>query len=162
MTDSLDPQSHHDARAGIFPGAQRALFRRYHIGGCASCAFQPGETWPACARATTLNVAEVIQHIQTSHQQDEELQISPAELAALQKGGAVRLVDIRSREEFEATRIEGGGAVVAAGDAGNSGPLAARGVDGHLRSSRAAKPGRGRLFHWARVSTQGALPARRH
>jgi hypothetical protein len=22
-----------------FPGAQRALFRRYHIGGCSSCGF---------------------------------------------------------------------------------------------------------------------------
>ena len=28
----------------IFPGAQRALFRRYHIGGCSSCGFQPTET----------------------------------------------------------------------------------------------------------------------
>jgi len=27
-----------------FPGAQRALFRRYHIGGCSSCAFRPDET----------------------------------------------------------------------------------------------------------------------
>ena len=24
-----------------FPGAQRALFRKYHIGGCSSCGFQP-------------------------------------------------------------------------------------------------------------------------
>ena len=28
----------------IFPGAQRALFRRYHIGGCSSCGFSPDET----------------------------------------------------------------------------------------------------------------------
>ncbi len=25
-----------------FPGAQRALFRKYHIGGCSSCGFSPG------------------------------------------------------------------------------------------------------------------------
>jgi len=24
-----------------FPGAQRALFQKYHIGGCASCGFAP-------------------------------------------------------------------------------------------------------------------------
>jgi rhodanese-related sulfurtransferase len=36
-----------------------------------------------------------------------ELQISPTELAALRQNGPVRLLDIRSREEFEATRIEG-------------------------------------------------------
>ncbi len=35
------------------------------------------------------------------------MQISPAELAALRNEGVVRLVDVRSREEFEATRIEG-------------------------------------------------------
>src|SRR5947209_8651699 len=27
-----------------YPGAQRALFRKYHIGGCSSCAFEPSET----------------------------------------------------------------------------------------------------------------------
>ncbi len=35
------------------------------------------------------------------------MQISAAELAALRQAGAVRLVDVRSREEFEAARIEG-------------------------------------------------------
>jgi len=28
---------------GVFPGAQRALFSRYHVGGCSSCGFQPAE-----------------------------------------------------------------------------------------------------------------------
>ena len=27
-----------------YPGAQRALFRNYHIGGCSSCGFRPDET----------------------------------------------------------------------------------------------------------------------
>jgi rhodanese-related sulfurtransferase len=109
MTDSvsIDPQTTMTRVLEIFPGAQRALFRRYHIGGCASCAFQPGETLAALCARNNLDVAEVIAHIQASHQQDEELQISAAELAALRKSGTVRLVDIRSREEFEATRIEG-------------------------------------------------------
>jgi rhodanese-related sulfurtransferase len=109
MTDSvsMDPQTTMTRVLEMFPGAQRALFRRYHIGGCASCAFQPGETLAALCARNNLDVAEVIAHIQASHQQDEELQISAAELAALRKSGTVRLVDIRSREEFEATRIEG-------------------------------------------------------
>ncbi|HEV7925572.1 MAG TPA: rhodanese-like domain-containing protein [Verrucomicrobiae bacterium] len=107
MTDSLDPQVTMTRVLEIFPGAQRALFRRYHIGGCASCAFQPGETLAALCARNSLDVTEVIQHIQSSHQQDEELQISTAELAALRQAGAVRLVDVRSREEFEAARIEG-------------------------------------------------------
>lgn len=27
-----------------YPSAQRALFRRYHIGGCNSCGYAPGDT----------------------------------------------------------------------------------------------------------------------
>ena len=107
MTDTLDPQTTMTRVLEMFPGAQRALFRRYHLGGCASCAFQPGETLGGLCARNNLDSAEVIQHIQTSHQQDEELQISPAELAALRAAGTVRLVDIRSREEFDAARIEG-------------------------------------------------------
>jgi rhodanese-related sulfurtransferase len=91
----------------LFPGAQRALFRKYHVGGCASCAFQPGETLEALCARNSLNVEEVIEHIKTSHQQDEELQISPAQLAGLLQAGRVRLVDVRSREEFEAVHIDG-------------------------------------------------------
>jgi rhodanese-related sulfurtransferase len=91
----------------VFPGAQRALFRRYHIGGCASCAFQPDETLEGLCARNTLNVDEVIEHIKTSHMQDEELQISAGEVAALRQAGPLRLVDVRAREEFEATHIDG-------------------------------------------------------
>jgi len=107
MSDLIDSQSTMTRVLEVFPGAQRALFRRYHIGGCASCAFQPGETLGGLCARNNLDPAEVIGHIQTSHEQDEELQIAPADLAALRQSGGVRLVDIRSREEFEAARIEG-------------------------------------------------------
>ena len=92
-----------------FPGAQRALFRRYHIGGCSSCGFQPVETLAeVCARNGNLNVAEVLAHIQSSHEQDAKVLISPKELAELlQRDKSVKLVDVRSREEFEAVHIAG-------------------------------------------------------
>ena len=90
-----------------YPGAQRALFRRYHIGGCSSCAFRPDETLEqVCARNGGLNVGEVLDHIRASHEQDARLWIAPKELAAwLQREPGVRLVDVRSREEFEAVHI---------------------------------------------------------
>ena len=93
----------------IFPGAQRALFRRYHIGGCSSCGFAPDETLAqVCARNGNLDVAEVLAHIQSSHEQDSKILISPKDLAELlQKDKSVKLVDVRSREEFEAVHIEG-------------------------------------------------------
>ena len=92
-----------------FPGAQRALFRRYHIGGCSSCGFQPTETLAeVCARNGNLDVAEVLTHIHSSHELDAKVLISPKELAALiQTDKSVKLVDVRSREEFEAVNIAG-------------------------------------------------------
>ena len=91
-----------------YPGAQRALFRRYHIGGCASCGFQPTETLEqVCQRNNSLNVAEVLEHIRTSHEQDAKLLIAPKELAELrQKSRDTKLIDVRSREEYEAVHID--------------------------------------------------------
>lgn len=93
----------------IFPGAQRALFKKYHIGGCASCGFRPEETLAqVCERNDQLAVNEVIEHIQTSHEADLKTQIAPVELSEkLKAGESVKLVDIRTREEFEAARISG-------------------------------------------------------
>ena len=92
-----------------FPGAQRALFRRYHIGGCSSCGFQPTETLAqVCERNGSLNVAEALEHIRSSHEQDAKILIEPKELAErLPRDESVRLVDVRSREEFDAVHIEG-------------------------------------------------------
>src|SRR6267142_2422127 len=106
---SISPQSPMSAVLENFPGAQRALFRQYHIGGCSSCGFQPTETLAeVCARNGNLNVAEVLAHIQSSHEQDIMVLISPKELAELiQKDKTVKLVDVRSREEFEAVNIAG-------------------------------------------------------
>ncbi|MEW6160891.1 MAG: rhodanese-like domain-containing protein [Verrucomicrobiota bacterium] len=94
-----------------FPGARRALFRRYHIGGCSSCGFELDETLEQlCARNQQLDVAEVLNHIQNSHVQDEKIWIAPSELAQqlnLNAQQRPKLVDIRTREEFEATHIDG-------------------------------------------------------
>lgn len=93
----------------IFPGAQRALFRRYHIGGCSQCGFQPTETLAqVCARNGNLDVTEVLTHIQASHEQDARILITPPALAELRKQDpSLRVVDVRSREEFEAVNIAG-------------------------------------------------------
>ena len=92
-----------------YPGAQRALFRRYHIGGCSQCGFQPTETLEqVCERNGGLNVGELLEHIRTSHEQDAKILIEPKELAEwLKRDKTVRLLDVRSREEFEAVHIEG-------------------------------------------------------
>jgi rhodanese-related sulfurtransferase len=92
----------------LYPGAQRALFRRYHIGGCSSCGFQPTETLAQlCQRNNNLNVQEVIEQIQTSHDEDQAIFITAKDLNALKQKKTVKLLDIRTREEWDAVHIEG-------------------------------------------------------
>ena len=105
----ITPQSAMREVLEVFPGAQRALFRRYHIGGCSSCGFSPDETLAqVCARNGNLDATEVMAHIQSSHEQDAKILITPKELAEFrQRDPSVKLVDVRSREEFEAVHIDG-------------------------------------------------------
>ncbi|MEZ5325309.1 MAG: rhodanese-like domain-containing protein [Verrucomicrobiales bacterium] len=91
-----------------YPGAQRALFARYHIGGCQSCGFQPTETLAdVCRRNENLPLEEVIAHVKDSHDSDAKIQVTAQELAAMQKAGEVKLLDVRTREEHEAVKIPG-------------------------------------------------------
>ncbi|HWV99301.1 MAG TPA: rhodanese-like domain-containing protein [Candidatus Acidoferrum sp.] len=107
--DSVRPRSTMREVLQAYPGAQRALFRRYHIGGCSNCAFQPDETLEqVCQRNGGLSVDAVLAHLKTSHEQDEQIFIEPNALAEWRaQEPSLRLVDVRSREEFEAVHIEG-------------------------------------------------------
>jgi rhodanese-related sulfurtransferase len=108
-TATIDPHVTMKELLVQFPGAQRALFRKYHIGGCASCGFSPEETLAGvCARNENLDVDEVIEHITASHEADRRMQIEPEELAArIAAGEPVYLLDVRTREEFEAVKLPG-------------------------------------------------------
>jgi len=101
---TISPQSSMREVLETFPGAQRALFRRYHIGGCSSCGFQPTETLEGLSQRNGLKVDEVLDHIKTSHHQDEKFFMAPAEV---KKNPQLRLLDIRTREEHEAVAIPG-------------------------------------------------------
>jgi rhodanese-related sulfurtransferase len=91
-----------------FPGAQRALFRKYHIGGCSSCGFSPEETLAGvCARNENLDVDLVAEHIVASDAADRAMQIEPHELWQRMKSGeTIQLVDVRTREEYDAVKID--------------------------------------------------------
>src|SRR5688572_17792613 len=105
---AINPQSTMREVLEAFPGAQRALFRRYHIGGCSSCGFQPTETLEGVCQRNGVNPTEALDHIQTSHQQDAKFLLAPAEVARLQEQHpGLRLVDIRTREEHEAVALPG-------------------------------------------------------
>jgi rhodanese-related sulfurtransferase len=93
---------------GIFPGARRTLFQLHHIGGCSSCGFSPTETLAQiCARNGGLDPVAVLAEIKEGHLKDEALLISPTDLHARIADPSNRLLDIRTREEFEAVAISG-------------------------------------------------------
>ncbi len=92
-----------------YPGAQRTLFAQYHIGGCKSCGFNPEETLgQVCERNENIPVAEAIAHIQSSHDADARLQLSPQEFEALRVANPeLKILDVRMAEEHEAVSIPG-------------------------------------------------------
>ena len=78
-----------------YPGAQRALFRAYHIGGCSSCGFRPDET------------LAVLETVREAFAQDQTLMIAPADAARIRDASGIELLDIRTQEEFAAVQISG-------------------------------------------------------
>ena len=86
------------------PGARRALFARYHLGGCQSCAFDDSETLGKLCERAELDAGEVLEHLLASHEHDLTMLMEPGEVASRDD---VMFVDVRTREEFEAVKIEG-------------------------------------------------------
>lgn len=91
-----------------YPGAQRALFKAYHIGGCSSCGFRPDETVAeVCARNGDLDSVQVIETVRTAWEQDQTMLMAPLDVKVLKAVEPVEILDIRTREEFDAVHVEG-------------------------------------------------------
>ncbi len=107
----IDPHASMTEVLQSYPNAQRALFRKYHVGGCSSCGFAPTETLAQiCARNPHMILEEVLSFLQTSQEEDRAMQITPQELHdAIEQGepAPLHLLDIRTREEFETVQIAG-------------------------------------------------------
>jgi rhodanese-related sulfurtransferase len=109
VSASIDPNFTMRELLEQFPGAQRAMFRKYHIGGCSSCGFSPDETLAGvCARNENLDVEEAIEHIITSDAAERAMQVEPRELAErLATNEKINLLDVRTREEWESVKLPG-------------------------------------------------------
>src|SRR5689334_25329351 len=94
MTTTIDPNLTMRELQQAYPSARRALFKAYHIGGCASCGFKDDETLAqVCARNENLPVDEVIEKILESEESDRRLIVSPTEASDLVQPGRARLAD---------------------------------------------------------------------
>jgi len=85
----------------IAPAAQRALFQRYHVGGCSACGFQPTDTLAqVCKDHNLLDVDEVITTIQRADEVDRRCQVEPQQVRAwLDEGAQLTFLDVRPPEE---------------------------------------------------------------
>ena len=87
------------------PGARRAIFARYHLGGCQSCAFSNEETLAELCKRSEIPVDEVLDHLLASHVHDSAMLMEPT--VAKAELDRLRLIDLRTREEHEAVVIPG-------------------------------------------------------
>ena len=111
LPTGIDPHAPMSETLAVYPNAQRALFRKYHVGGCSSCGFAFTESLAQiCARNSHMVLEEVLDFLHTSQEEDRAMQITPEELHAAMRTGEpapLHLLDIRTREEYEAVHVEG-------------------------------------------------------
>lgn len=110
MSDAtITPDMTMEAILQAFPSAQRAMFQRYHVGGCSACAFQPTDTLAqVCKDHNILDVDEVVAHLLRSDELDRNMQIAPADVKAMQdEGVAFRFIDVRPPEEIAQAALPG-------------------------------------------------------
>ena len=89
------------------PAAQRALFQRYHVGGCSSCGFQPTDTLAQVAKDhNILDVKEMLETIVRAQDVDSRVQVEPTSVKAwIDAGEDFSFIDVRTPEEWEQARI---------------------------------------------------------
>lgn len=93
----------------VVPSAQRALFQRYHVGGCSSCGFQPTDTLAqVCKDHNILDVNEVVRYLLTAKELDEKMQVPPAQVKTwLDNKESFRFLDVRPPDEIRLAAIPG-------------------------------------------------------
>jgi rhodanese-related sulfurtransferase len=109
MTKEISGKSTMQDVLEAYPSARRALFQRYHIGGCSSCGFSPTDSLEeVLANHNVMDVDGTIEYLKESQKVDDRMKITPQELQeALKNGNAPKLIDVRDQWEYDIAHIEG-------------------------------------------------------
>ena len=92
----------------LYPGAQRVLFARWHVGGCSSCGFSPEQTLEQVLGSKGVTDLEgAAQELRAARELERRLLLPPSELAKTLKNGGVKPVDLRPEAERRIAVIEG-------------------------------------------------------
>ena len=107
-TTEITPEMTMEQILEIAPAAQRALFQRYHVGGCSSCGFQPTDTLAqVCKDHNILDVPEVIRTIVQANELDGKIEVQPTVVKAwLDAGEDFSFIDVRTPEELAIAKID--------------------------------------------------------
>lgn len=108
-TPVITPEMTMEQIEQALPSARRALFQRYHVGGCSSCAYQPTDSLTKmCAEHNILDVNEVITYLQDAQELDDRMQVDPLQVKGwLDAGEELRFLDVRQPEERELATLPG-------------------------------------------------------
>lgn len=90
-----------------YPGARRALFSAFHIGGCQSCAYELEDSLAKVCEANEIEITEAIRTLEESQKHDAGMLISVTKFAEHLKNSDAVILDIRTREEHEAIALPG-------------------------------------------------------
>lgn len=90
----------------LYPGARRALFSEFHIGGCQTCAYELDDSLEEVCQKNEIEIEAALNCLLKSQEHDREMLIQPSELQQLiTENSQFTLLDTRTREEFEAITL---------------------------------------------------------
>lgn len=104
MSDiTITPEMTMEQILQVAPAAQRALFQRYHVGGCSSCGFQPSDTLAQVAKDhNILDIKDMVSTIVQAQAIDGKVQVEASEVRAwLLAGDDFSFIDVRTPDERE-------------------------------------------------------------
>jgi len=104
---TIRPEMTMEQILSIAPAAHRALFQRYHVGGCNACGYQPSDTLArVCKDHNLLDVPEVIRTILTAQEMETQRQVEPAAVREwLAAKAELRFIDVRMPDESAAAPL---------------------------------------------------------
>lgn len=105
---TVNPEMTMESILTAIPSAQRALFQRYHIGGCSSCGYEPTDTLSkVCKDHNILDVNEVVTFLHQAHELDQNMQVQPTQVQSwVEAGEDFSFIDVRTPDELEKARVE--------------------------------------------------------
>ncbi|MDX1958771.1 MAG: rhodanese-like domain-containing protein [Leptospiraceae bacterium] len=108
VTKEINPEMTMGEILSNYPSAKRALFQKYHIGGCSSCGYSLDESLAVVMlnHRREKEVSNAIQYIYESAEVDRQLQLTPTELKSkLDSGEEIFLIDVREDWEIETAKL---------------------------------------------------------